>query len=187
MQPEAPEVAAPQAPVPLAAVPPAVVHQAAMPHVRAPQVVQQNDLFERFRRMSPPDFEGSTDPLVADEWLASLQVMFNLMYITDQEKVLCASYVLKRDARYWWETVRLRRDVEQMTWADFITEFNHKYFNMKSMNAQQNEFNNLKQGIMSVTNPVRKFDQLSRLCPHLVPTDEERVRRMLDNNKVLDN
>ena len=66
MQPEAPEVAAPQAPVPSASVPPAVVHQAAMPHARAPQVVQQNDLFERFRRMSPPDFEGSTDPLIAD-------------------------------------------------------------------------------------------------------------------------
>ena len=180
MQPEASEVAAPQAPIPPASVRPAVVHQAAMPHVRAPQVVQQNDLFERFRRMSPPDFEGSTDPLVADEWLASLQVMFNLMYITDQEKVLCASYVLKRDARYWWETVRLRRDVKQMTWADFITEFNHKYFNMKSMSAQQNEFNNLKQGTMSVTDAVRKFDQLARLCPHLVPTEEERVRRMLE-------
>ncbi|KAL5543368.1 hypothetical protein UlMin_007152 [Ulmus minor] len=33
---------------------------------------------------------------------------------------------------------------------------------------------------MSVTEAVRKFDQLARLCPYLVPTEEERVRRMLE-------
>ena len=48
-----------------------------------------------------------------------------------------------------------------MTWADFIIEFNHNYFNMEAMSAQQNEFNNLKQGTITVTKAVRKFDQLA--------------------------
>ncbi|GMN20454.1 hypothetical protein TIFTF001_047106 [Ficus carica] len=67
-----------------------------------------------------------------------------------------------------------------MTWNDFIQEFNDKFYNRMAMKAQQNEFNNIKQGTMSVTEAVRKFDQLARLCPHLVPTEDERVRRMLD-------
>ena len=71
----------------------------------------QPDLYERFRRMRAADFEGSSDPLVADEWLSGLQVILDFMNLTDQEKVKCASFVLKKDARYWWETIVLRRDV----------------------------------------------------------------------------
>ncbi|KAL5556308.1 hypothetical protein UlMin_038544 [Ulmus minor] len=97
-----------------------------------------------------------------------------------REKVLCATYVLKKDARYWWETVKMRRNVQDMTWDEFIAEFNQKYYNRMAMRAQQNEFINIKQGNMSVTEAVRKFDQLARLCPYLVPTEEERVRRMLE-------
>ena len=108
--------------------------------------------------MNASEFEGATDLLVADEWLASIQVLLNFMNITDQEKVLCPSYVLKKDAGYWWEMVQLRRDFGQITWADFITKFNYKFFNMKAMSTQQNEFNNLKQGIMTITEAVRKFD-----------------------------
>ncbi|KAL5554147.1 hypothetical protein UlMin_041548 [Ulmus minor] len=102
------------------------------------------------------------------------------MHLNEREKVLCATYVLKKDARYWWETVKMRRNMQDMTWDEIIVEFNQKYYNRMAMRAQQNEFISIKQGSMSVTETVRKFDQLTRLCPYLVPTEEERVRRMLE-------
>ena len=37
--------------------------------------------------MRAPEFEGSSDPLVADEWLSSLQVILDFMNVADQEKV----------------------------------------------------------------------------------------------------
>ncbi|KAL5538128.1 hypothetical protein UlMin_046157 [Ulmus minor] len=149
---------------------------------RAPEhpVIQQEPLYERFRRMKPDEFEGSSNPLVAEEWLSSIQTILDFMHLNEREKVLCATYVLKKDARYWWETVKMRRNVQDMTWDEFIAEFNQKYYNRMAMRAQQNEFINIKQGSMSVTEAVRKFDQLARLCPYLVPTEEERVRRMLE-------
>ncbi|KAL5574614.1 hypothetical protein UlMin_016313 [Ulmus minor] len=122
----------------------------------------------------------SSDPLVAEEWLSSIQTILDFMHLNEREKVLCATYVLKKDARYWWETVKMRRNVQDMTWDEFIVEFNQKYYNRMAMRAQQNEFINIKQGSMSVTEAVRKFDQLARLCPFLVRTEEERVRRMLE-------
>ena len=76
--------------------------------------------------------------------------------------------------------VVLRRDVNQMSWADFVAEFNTKFLNIRTMNAQQREFNSIKQGTMTVTEAVVKFNQLARLCPHLVPTEEERVRWMME-------
>ena len=46
--------------------------------------------------------------------------------------------------------VILRRNVNQMTWAIFIEEFNAKFFNIGLMSAQQKEFSELKQRNMIV-------------------------------------
>ena len=50
--------------------------------------------------MRTPEFEGLSDPLVADEWLSSLQVVLDFMNLIDQEKMHSASFVLKKDTRY---------------------------------------------------------------------------------------
>ncbi|GMN52609.1 hypothetical protein TIFTF001_021760 [Ficus carica] len=63
--------------------------------MRTQQFVNQEPLYEHFRRMKPPEFEGSIDPLEAEDW----------------------------DARYCWETVMMRRNVMDMNWEDFLEEF----------------------------------------------------------------
>ena len=63
------------------------------------------DLYEKFK----------TDPLVADEWMAQIQVILYFMGISDRDKVKCASFVLKKDARYWWETLIMMKDMNHMT------------------------------------------------------------------------
>ena len=107
------------------------------------------------------ELEGSSDPLVVDEWLSSLQVILDFMNLIDQEKLRCALYVMKKDACYWCETIVIRRYVNEMTLEDFVTEFNTKFFNMRAMNAQHKDFNNLKQGTMTVIEAVTKFNQLA--------------------------
>ncbi|KAL5555306.1 hypothetical protein UlMin_037542 [Ulmus minor] len=102
------------------------------------------------------------------------------MELNDQERVFCASYMLKKEARYWWESVEARRDIRAMTWEDFKAEFNRKFYNPIAMQEQQTEFLTLKQGKMTVAEAVQKFEQLARLCPYLIPTEEQRTRRMLD-------
>ncbi|GMN66056.1 hypothetical protein TIFTF001_035130 [Ficus carica] len=77
------------------------------------------------------------------------QVALNFLRLNDQEKVLCASFMLRKDARLWWETVQLQRDVTQMTWEDFVEEFKEKYFNTEIMEAQQDEFDKFRQGNLS--------------------------------------
>ena len=66
------------------------------------------ELYDRFRRMKAREFEGSTNPIEADNWLTDLQVALNFLRLNDQEKVLCASFMLRKDARLWWETVQIR-------------------------------------------------------------------------------
>ena len=79
-----------------------------------PPVVREDLLYKRFRRMKAPEFEGLTDPIEADNWLIDIQVILDFMGLTEHEKVLCASFSLKNDARHWWMTVQMRRDVATM-------------------------------------------------------------------------
>ena len=74
----------------------------------------------------------------------------------------------------------MTRDVRVMSWADFIREFNQKYYNSAILKTRQDEFLNLKQGTMTVIEAVNKFEQLSRLCPFMVRTEEDRLKRMMD-------
>ncbi|KAL5564893.1 hypothetical protein UlMin_028057 [Ulmus minor] len=130
--------------------------------------------------MKPVEFLGSSDPLEAEEWLSSIETILEFMELSDREKVMCASYMLRKDARYWWESVKLRRNVHTMTWREFVGEFNQKYYNQVVMRVKQKEFLNLKHGNMTVIEAVTKFEQLARLCPSLVATEEERTRKMMD-------
>ena len=70
----------------------------------------------------------------------------------------------------------MTRDVGEMSWADFIREFNQKYYNSAILRAQQDEFLNLKRGIMTIIEAVNKFKQLSQLCPFMVRTEEDSLK-----------
>ncbi|GMN29817.1 hypothetical protein TIFTF001_047969 [Ficus carica] len=66
-----------------------------------------------------------------------------------------------------------------MTWEDFIQEFNEQYFNISVTREYYNEFNNFRQENLSVTETVKRFNQLARMCPHMVPNKEEWLKRMI--------
>ncbi|GMN23056.1 hypothetical protein TIFTF001_043629 [Ficus carica] len=124
---------------------------------RNPPLVREDLLYERFSQMKAPEFEGTTDPIVANNWLIDIQVILDFMGLTEQEKVLCASFALKKDARLWWMTVQMRRNVANMSWQDFVAEFSTMYYNREILAVQQNEFTSFKQGSMSVMEAVKKF------------------------------
>ncbi|KAL5560330.1 hypothetical protein UlMin_036541 [Ulmus minor] len=130
--------------------------------------------------MKPPLFEGTTNPLEAEDWLSTMETILDFMELRDEEKITCAVYVLRKEARYWWETVKSWRVVQAMSWADFVYEFNKKFFNPTALSAQQTEFLNFKHDNMTVAEAVRKFERLAKLCPYLVPMEEQRVKRMLE-------
>ena len=144
-----------------------------VPHVTLEAV------YERFRRAQPPSFDGAPDPLAAEEWISRVELIFDMMQITDHEKVSCAVFMLNKDARYWWSVVKQTRDVSTMTWAEFQRVFHEKYFSEAVQNSKMNEFINLRQGKLSVANYVLKFDQLAKFAPDIVATDASRKNKFM--------
>ncbi|XP_062086532.1 uncharacterized protein LOC133792641 [Humulus lupulus] len=139
-------------------------------------------LYERFRKQHPPVFEGSTDPLDAQDWKSSLEDIFEFMQLSHREKVSYAAHTLKKDAKIWWEVVKQTREVNQMTWAEFELVFNEKFYNEVVLTAKVSEFTRLQQGDLSVAEYAMTFDRLAKFAPDLAV--EKALRAELIEEKI---
>ena len=61
-----------------------------------PQPVRREYLCERLCKMKLPLFEGSINPLDAEEWLSTMETILDFMELKDDEKIICAAYVLRK-------------------------------------------------------------------------------------------
>jgi len=85
----------------------------------SPLAIRWETLYDRFNRSRLKEFEGSMDPHEAKDWLHSTRTILKVMKLRDREKILCATFMLRRKTRYWWEIVKERTNVSLMTWTEF--------------------------------------------------------------------
>ncbi|KAL8541733.1 hypothetical protein ACS0TY_002840 [Phlomoides rotata] len=148
-----------------------------------PAVQPQVDRFhvaEKFQRFKPYTFNGRDGPAVLEEWMDSIEGIFNLMMCTDPQKVACAVFQMKEDVRIWWTSywrMRPTTERESLTWARFREIVTEKYYPPSFQIQKESEFFNLKQGSMTVAEYERKFSDLSRFAHHLVDTELKKSRR----------
>jgi hypothetical protein len=106
----------------------------------------------------PPTFSSSPDPLHADDWLKSVEKMLNIDQCSDREKVLYASSRLTGLATDWWDSYTAVHDAaNNITGAEFGTQFRNYHIPVGLMKIKQKEFLSLKQGSMSVIEYHHKF------------------------------
>ena len=86
-------------------------------------------VYERFRKHQPPNFDVRSNPIEAEEWLRSVESILEHMRLGNEDRVSCASSLLKKYARVWWDIVKQTSDVNIMTWDEFIQVVNKKYYN----------------------------------------------------------
>ncbi|XP_073035243.1 uncharacterized protein [Primulina eburnea] len=79
-------------------------------------------------RMNPKEFTGTSDPMVAEGWIKSLEVTFRFMELEDVDRVRCASYTFGGDARLWWEGASVTLDLATLSWTRFREVLFSKYF-----------------------------------------------------------
>ena len=62
--------------------------------------------FQAFQAVKPPEFKGSADPIEARSWLKEMEKAFTLVNVGEDLKTNFASYFLRNEATYWWESVK---------------------------------------------------------------------------------
>ncbi|XP_057484593.1 uncharacterized protein LOC130770961 [Actinidia eriantha] len=140
--------------------------------------VRGTTLHEQFMKLNPPKFVGATDPLVAEEWLKKLDTIFEVMEVTNEQKLTLATFMLRGEARNWWESMRrMQPEGVPILWQRFVEIFNDQYFPRIYRMQKEEEFMSLKKRTMSIVEYEEKFIALSRFAPEMVRTEDMKCRR----------
>ncbi|MCI25221.1 cellular nucleic acid-binding protein, partial [Trifolium medium] len=116
---------------------------------------------ERFMSHKPTIFTGGYNPDGAIKWIEEVEIIFEAMGCTEENKTILGVYVLREEANNWWRNAKLRmgEDGVVIVWELFRREF-LKYFPADVKNKKVVEFMELKQWNMSVAEYSAKFEAL---------------------------
>ncbi|XP_012828509.1 PREDICTED: uncharacterized protein LOC105949736 [Erythranthe guttata] len=100
------------------------------------------------------------------------------MVMKDSDRIHCALFLLKNEARNWWEGAKNGIDLANTTWEAFKVLFFEKYFS-KNVRAQKlKEFLELK-GNLPVAEFTHRFEQGSLYAPFISKDDTEKMNHYL--------
>ncbi|XP_063944973.1 uncharacterized protein LOC135151190 isoform X1 [Daucus carota subsp. sativus] len=138
---------------------------------------QSGVTFKSFQAVHPPEFKGTADPIEAKAWIKEIEKAFALVKVGEDQKTEFASYFLKTEANYWWESTRVLEGEGIITWQRFTELFLEKYFPSYMQDQMEIKFLELKQDDMSVAEYETKFSELARFVPEYINTDAKKAKR----------
>jgi hypothetical protein len=118
----------------------------------------------------------------ADDWLKCVVKKLQLVQCNNREKVLHVSHQLSGPTADWWDAyVEAHEELESINWSEFRATFCAHHVPQGVIKLKKKEFQDLKQGSMSVNEYVTMFTQLSRYSTHEVNTDEKKQECFLND------
>ncbi|XP_066354461.1 uncharacterized protein [Miscanthus floridulus] len=132
--------------------------------------------YQDFLKTHPPPFTPTVEPLDAEHWLCILEQKFQLLTLTEEQKVCFAAQQLLGSASAWWDTFNAMQPVNhRVTWHEFTTALREYYIPASLLNRKLTEFLDLKQGSMTMMDYVNKFNHLAQYTGTHVDTDEKKM------------
>jgi hypothetical protein len=117
----------------------------------------------------------------ADDWLKSIEKKLQVLQCDNYEKVLLASHQLSGPAVDWRDAyVEAHEEPESINWPEFRAAFHAHHVPRGVIKLKKKEFQDLKQGSVSVNEYGTKFTQLSRYALHEVDTDKKKQECFLN-------
>ncbi|XP_045825097.1 uncharacterized protein LOC123917438 isoform X1 [Trifolium pratense] len=142
-----------------------------------------NRVFREFYKMKPPLYEGSFNCLEAHGWLKEMEKVFKVIRCTEEEKVMCASRMLNGAAKTWWKGALAYMTASHIPvdWEHFQAEFLKKYSLDRFRFQKEQEFFQIKQGTMSVSEFIAKFEEMAQFSRHSVYSPDEGIEGWMIN------
>src|SRR3954471_10968651 len=137
------------------------------------------DMLARFLRLNPQRFSSTPEPIVADDWLRSVNRNLETVGCTKAERVRFASHLLEGPAAAWGDNYLVTYPIDTITWAQFQAAFRAAHALAGAMSLKK-EFRSLHQGGRSLAEYVEEFNKLSRYAPDNVRDDAERQEKFLE-------
>jgi hypothetical protein len=148
--------------------------QQAQGHQPAPQP-QPRDKLGEFQWTKPPTFSHSVETMDVDDWFKTIEKKLQVVQCNNRENVLFASHQLVGPAADWWDAyVEAHEEPKAINWQEFKNSFRSHHVPLGVIKLKKKEFEDLKQGSITVSEYVTQFTQLSCYAPDNVDTNEKK-------------
>ncbi|KAK9740077.1 hypothetical protein RND81_03G009500 [Saponaria officinalis] len=138
-----------------------------------------SDMTKAVSLQRPKYFYGKGDPVKLQTWVRSFDKIFSTLNCEENLRIPQATHYLVDNADIWW-TENKDRLMEPMPWNDngvnVVRAMNWEEFKT-ALRTKKTEFNNLRQGSLTVQEYYNQFQELALFALELVPTPESRVSR----------
>ncbi|XP_071678354.1 uncharacterized protein [Lolium perenne] len=140
----------------------------------------QQDRLTRFLRLNPPTSSNSPEPIVADDWLRTINKKLDTIQAHGEEKVRFAAHQLEGPAAEWWDNYQITYpDIAAITWDQFQNAFRTAHVASGVIALKRREFRDLRQGSRSLSDYAELFNKLARYAPEDVNTDRKRQEEFM--------
>ncbi|XP_058219911.1 uncharacterized protein LOC131330379 [Rhododendron vialii] len=130
-------------------------------------------LLDAFCKHRPPIFYGEANPSAAEAWIKQISKYLEVLNVTNAgDRIALATFQMQGEADHWWDLIKTTHNLTTMTWRMFENLFLEKYFQ-----AMAQEFMDLKQRTLTVTQYAARFEELTRHATTIVPTDDAKARK----------
>ncbi|KAI3744954.1 hypothetical protein L1987_58053 [Smallanthus sonchifolius] len=134
--------------------------------------------YKSFKACDPPVLTGKKDAVATFDWIIRMEAAIRLSECRADQVVKFAANSLREEASHWWEGVRQAKGseiVDAMMWADLKTLVIKNFCPRNEIEKVEREFLGLKAGGMTHRQYTTRFNELARLVPHLVTTEERKI------------
>ncbi|OVA12999.1 hypothetical protein BVC80_8281g4 [Macleaya cordata] len=144
---------------------------------------QVGKLLAEFNKLRPTSLGGSSDPNAAENWLLDMDSMLEPMECNTFQRVMLATFMLRGAAKIWRRSVK---DVqtEPLDWARFQKLFLEKYVTKSARDRKHQEFMNLVQENLIVSEYKERFTALSQYRPEQISTDVTKAKKFIRGLKT---
>ncbi|XP_027348022.1 uncharacterized protein LOC113859448 [Abrus precatorius] len=129
-----------------------------------------------------PKFEGRLQPYEFVDWLQTVELVFELKDIPEEQKVKIVVVKLKKHASIWWENIKKKREREGRnkikTWEKMKKELTRKFLPDHYYQDNFIKLHNLHQDSKIVEEYTREFELLLMKCD-IQKKEEQTIARFL--------
>ncbi|KAD3066380.1 hypothetical protein E3N88_34260 [Mikania micrantha] len=140
----------------------------------------RNCEYKTFKACNPPSFDGKKDAVSTFQWIHEMEAVIEISECREDQAVKFAAHSFVSEALYWWGIIKQARGtqvVAAMKWEEMKKLVLEQFCSQNELDKMEMNFMKLEAGNMTHREYTTKYNEMSRLVPDLVNTNEKRIRR----------
>ncbi|GJW35187.1 reverse transcriptase domain-containing protein [Tanacetum coccineum] len=132
--------------------------------------------YKEFISCQPFYFNGTEGGVGLIRWFERTESVFSRSRCAEENKVTFATGTLTDDALSWWNAYAQPMGIEQanqITWTELKRLLTNKYYPRTEIRKMEEELYNLIVKGNDLKPYVRRFQELTVLCPNMVPNNDK--------------